>query len=41
MSNFLAVATVTASLAQYLQGIVQVDVPGSTITTIRPDGEGN
>ncbi|QQS49043.1 MAG: DUF4255 domain-containing protein [Acidobacteriota bacterium] len=41
MSNFLSVATVTASLAQYLQGIVQADVPGSTVSTLRPDGEGN
>jgi len=41
MSNFLSVATVTASLAQYLQGVVQVDVPGSTVTTVRPDGAGN
>ncbi|MGH9833926.1 MAG: DUF4255 domain-containing protein [Blastocatellia bacterium] len=41
MSNFLAVASVTASLAQYLQGVVQVDVSGSTVSSTRPDGQGN
>jgi len=38
MSNHLAIATVTASLAQFLQGEVQNDVPGLTVTTARPDG---
>lgn len=38
MSNHLAIATVTASLAQFLQGVVQKDVPGLTVTTTRPDG---
>lgn len=37
MSNHLAIATVTASLAQVLQGVVQRDVPGTTVTTTRPD----
>ncbi|MGH9937593.1 MAG: DUF4255 domain-containing protein, partial [Blastocatellia bacterium] len=41
MSNYLAVASVTASLAQYLQGVVQVDVSGSTVSTTRPDETGN
>lgn len=41
MSNYLAVASVTASLAQYLQGVVQVDVSGSTVSTTRPDEAGN
>ena len=37
MSNHLAIATVTASLAQVLQTVVQRDVPGTTVTTTRPD----
>ena len=37
MSNFLAIATVTAALRQTLQTAVGVDVPGSTVTTQRPD----
>jgi hypothetical protein len=37
VSNHLAIATVTASLAQVLQGVVQKDVPGMTVTTTRPD----
>ena len=37
MSNHLAIATVTASLAQVLQSVVQKDVPGTTVTTTRPD----
>ena len=37
MSNHLAIATVTASLAQVLQSEVERDVPGSTVTTARPD----
>jgi hypothetical protein len=37
VSNHLAIATVTASLAQVLQGAVQRDVPGTTVTTTRPD----
>ena len=38
MSNHLAIATVTAMLAQFLQSVVQEDVPGSHVTTVRPDG---
>jgi hypothetical protein len=38
MSNHLAIATVTASLAQFLQATVEKDVPGLTVTTARPDG---
>ncbi|HEU4769750.1 MAG TPA: DUF4255 domain-containing protein [Pyrinomonadaceae bacterium] len=37
MSNHLAIATVTASLAQILQGEVERDVAGTTVTTLRPD----
>ena len=37
MSNHLAIATVTASLAQVLQTAVQKDVAGTTVTTTRPD----
>ncbi|BAY09379.1 DUF4255 domain-containing protein [Calothrix sp. NIES-2098] len=41
MSNFLAIATVTATLSQLLQSSVGVDVPGATVTTLRPDGLGS
>ena len=41
MSNFLAIATVTAALSQVLQAAVGPDVPGATVTTLRPDGNGN
>ena len=37
MSNHLAIATVTATLAQFLQGVVEQDVAGLTVTTTRPD----
>ncbi len=37
MSNHLAIATVTATLAQVLQSEVEKDVPGTTVTTARPD----
>ncbi len=37
MSNHLAIATVTATLAQFLQGVVERDVAGLTVTTTRPD----
>jgi hypothetical protein len=40
MSNFLAIATVTAALSQSLQAAVGPDVPGATVTTLRPDGGG-
>ncbi len=38
MSNFLAVATVTAALSQILLDAIKVDVPGSDVTTVRPNG---
>jgi len=37
MSNFLAVATVTAALQRLLQQPVAVDVPGARVTAERPD----
>ena len=37
MSNFLAIAAVTASLSHLLQAAVGADVPGATVTTARPD----
>jgi hypothetical protein len=37
MSNFLAIATVTATLRQLLQAEVGADVPGAKVTTLRPD----
>jgi hypothetical protein len=40
MSNFLAVATVTATLRQMLLPVVGKDVPGATATTQRPDAAG-
>jgi hypothetical protein len=40
MSNFLAIATVTATLSQALQAAVGADVPGATVTTVRPDSAG-
>ena len=36
MSNYLAVATVTATLQQVLQSVVGADVPGAKATTVRP-----
>ena len=41
MSNFLAIATVTASLQSLLQDALNVDVPGATVTVVRPDGSDN
>lgn len=41
MSNFLAIATVTATLQTVLQGAVGADVAGATVTTVRPDGSDN
>ncbi|MCY7323925.1 MAG: DUF4255 domain-containing protein [Phormidesmis sp. CAN_BIN36] len=40
MSNYLAIATVTATLQRTLQTSVQLDVPGARVTTVRPDGGG-
>lgn len=40
MSNFRALATVTATLQRNLQAAVQTDVAGATVTTVRPaEGE--
>ncbi len=41
MSNYLAIATVTAVLQRTLQAIVQVDVEGARVTTVRPDNVGS
>jgi Pvc16 N-terminal domain len=40
MSNFLAIATVTATLSRQLQNVIGTDVPGATVTNLRPDGSG-
>jgi hypothetical protein len=40
MSNYLAIATVTATLQRSLQASVQLDVEGARVTTVRPDGLG-
>ena len=40
MSNHLAIATVTATLQRNLQAVVQADVEGARVTTVRPDGNG-
>jgi Pvc16 N-terminal domain len=37
VSNFLAIATVTAGLQRVLEAAVTVDVPGATVTTERPE----
>ncbi|MBE9050730.1 DUF4255 domain-containing protein [Nostocales cyanobacterium LEGE 11386] len=37
MSNYLAIATVTATLQRSLQASVQLDVDGARVTTVRPD----
>lgn len=41
MSNFLALATVTATLSQVIQAAIDTDVPGARVTTVRPDVAGN
>ncbi|NJL86318.1 MAG: hypothetical protein HC886_10615 [Leptolyngbyaceae cyanobacterium SM1_1_3] len=41
MSNYLAIATVTATLQRTLQAAVQLDVEGSRVTTVRPSDIGN
>ena len=38
MSNFLAVATVTAALRRQLQSTVGADVPGAEVRAGRPEG---
>jgi hypothetical protein len=40
MSNYLAVATVTATLQRTLQSAVQTDVEGARVTTVRPSDIG-
>ncbi|MDX2228478.1 MAG: DUF4255 domain-containing protein [Leptolyngbyaceae cyanobacterium bins.349] len=41
MSNYLAVATITATIQRTLQAIVQTDIEGSRVTTVRPSEIGN
>jgi hypothetical protein len=41
MSNYLAVATVTATLQRELHSVVAADVTGSTATAVRPDAPGH
>jgi hypothetical protein len=36
VSNYLAVATVTATLQRMLQSVVQIDVDGARVTTVQP-----
>jgi hypothetical protein len=40
MSNFLAVATVTAALTEFIQAAIGPDVSSASVTTARPDGGG-
>lgn len=37
MSNYLAIATVTATLQRTLQATIQVDVDGARVTTVQPN----
>ena len=41
MSNYLAVATVTATLQRVLQAVIGADVPGAKATMVRPDAPGH
>lgn len=41
MSNFLAIATVTAVLKELLQAAALADIDGVTVTTMRPDSAAN
>lgn len=41
MSNYLAIATVTAAVQRTVQAAVQIDVAGSRVTTVRPDTSGS
>lgn len=41
MSNYLAIATVTATMQRVLQTALQTDVPGVRVTTVRPDTSGS
>jgi hypothetical protein len=40
MSNFLAIATVTASLRRTLEAALNIDIPGAKVTTYRPEDTG-
>jgi hypothetical protein len=40
MSNYLAIATITATLARLLQSSIQLDMPGAKVTTTRPEATG-
>ena len=40
MSNFLAIASVTAALSEVLQAAIGTDVSGAIVNTNRPDGTG-
>jgi hypothetical protein len=40
MSNYQAIATVTATLQRILQASIQVDLAGARVTTVRPDISG-
>lgn len=40
MSNYLAIATVTATLQRILQAAIQADIAGARVTTVRPDATG-
>lgn len=41
MSNYLAIATVTATLQRALQAVIGADVPGAKANTARPDSSGH
>jgi hypothetical protein len=41
MSNYLAIATVTATMQRILQSALQTDIPGVRVTTVRPDTSGS
>jgi hypothetical protein len=41
MSNYLAIATVTATLQRLLQTALQIDIAGARVTTVRPEASGN
>ncbi|MFM7887916.1 MAG: hypothetical protein ACKPCM_14775 [Pseudanabaena sp.] len=38
MSNYLAIATVTATLQRILQSVIQQDIEGARATTLPPAG---
>jgi hypothetical protein len=40
MSNYLAIATVTATLQRLIQSSVQSDMAGAQVSTVRPDASG-